>query len=421
MQSISTTKNSSFVLLYFNPSTPMQYLSANFIIPISSPPTRDAVLVLDDDGVVQIIVNLDHPDLPQDEIRHFDGVLCPGFVNTHCHLELSWAKGLIAEGKGLDYFVRQLELLKTRVSDAEIWQAIVDAACEMEAHGIIATADISNGIYTLDLKSKSLHYFHTFVEVFGSNPDYAEAVFTKAKQLRSLFETQTRNGTASITPHATYSLSEKLFRLVANAARENPLSIHHPENQDENPYFYDGSGPIAERRKFFNPDLKPFVGTGKRPFESISGHFDPGQVLLLVHNTLTQSEDIEFAEHHFANAYWCFCPNANFFIENQLPVIDLFRSKNCKITLGTDSLASNHQLSILEEMKTIQNHFPYISLPELLQWGTLNGARFMGIEDKVGSFEAGKAPGVVLLENIDLPQLKFTHESNSRLVIPAKI
>jgi cytosine/adenosine deaminase-related metal-dependent hydrolase len=147
--------------------------------------------------------------------------------------------------------------------------------------------------------------------------------------------------------------------MVASAGPEHLLSIHHQENTDENLFFKNGSGAGAARRIMFNPDLPPYHGSGKRPMESIAGYFAPEQKILLVHNTVSEQQDIEFVETYFRHAYWCLCPNANLYIENRLPDISLFRAASCHITLGTDSLASNHQLSILEEIKTIQKYFHF--------------------------------------------------------------
>jgi cytosine/adenosine deaminase-related metal-dependent hydrolase len=244
-------------------------------------------------------------------------------------------------------------------------------------------------------------------------------MFEKAVQLKSKFEKAHLSASVSIVPHATYSLSEELFKLVADTGKGKLLSIHHQENEDENLFFKDGSGAIAARRNAFNPDLPLFAGTGKRPMESIAKYFDPDQKLLLVHNTVSAQKDIDFVHEYFTQPYWCFCPNANLYIENRLPDIDLFRRNNCRITLGTDSLASNHSLSILEEIKTIQQHFPQIPLTELIRWGTLNGAEFLGFEQQLGSFVKGKKPGVVLIENADLQTLKLKPETTSRLIIPS--
>ncbi len=419
------TKNNSSPSVKFNSfvktssiNLSMQYLSADCILPVTGEPCYNHVLAVADDGTIGGIYSKSELKNQQYEIRHYTGILCPGFVNTHCHLEFSWAKGLISKGEGLDQFIWQLEKFRKSVSEEYIQKAIAQAATEMVYSGIVATADTVNGIHSLKYKSRCRHFFHTFVEVFGSNPVLAKTTFEKAVQLKSLFENSLPNSGVSITPHATYSVSEELFRLVASA-NHSLLSIHHQENADENHFFGDGSGWIAKRRKAFNPDLPDFAGTGNRPMESIASYFNPDQKILLVHNTVSERKDIEFVKHYFKVAYWCLCPNANLYIEKQLPNINLFRTNNCKITLGTDSLASNRQLSILEEIKTIQQYFPEISLPELIRWGTLNGAEFLGMEHKLGSFEKGKNPGIVLIENADTETMKLKPESTSRLIIPA--
>ena len=397
----------------------MKYLSADIIIPIEGEPCAESVLVVDDDGIIEGIYAKSELAGPVNEIIHYKGILCPGFVNTHCHLELSWAKGLIPEGEGLDFFIWQLEKFRKSVSDKYMRKAIEKSASDMHQSGVVATADIANGNKTIDFKSKSKHYFYNFVEVFGSDPAYATAIFEKAVNLKAEFEEQFLRGNISIVPHATYSLSEELFNLVANAGKDKLLSIHHQESKDENLFFKDGSGPIASRRKAFNPDLPMYAGTGKRPLESIAGYFGRDQKLLLVHNTASEQQDIDFVKQNFAHAFWCICPNANIYIEKRLPAIDLFRKNNCRITIGTDSLASNHQLSILEEIKTVQLYFPHIPLTELLCWSTLNGAELLGMEQNLGSFVKGKKPGIVLIENLDLRTLQLKPETTSKLIIPA--
>jgi len=397
----------------------MRYLSADCIIPVTSEPRFNSVLAVSDDGTIEGIFERNELNEAHYEIRHYKGILCPGFINTHCHLELSWSKGLISSGEGLDQFIWQLEKFRNSVSAIYSQKAIEKAAYNMAASGIVATADVANGDHSLAFKRKKKSYFHTFIEVFGSHPAKANEIFNKAVALKQEFESAGTGNTVSISPHATYSVSEELFRLVSAARNNSVISIHHQESADENSFFRDGSGSIANRRKAFNPGLPAYNGTGKRPMESIAGYFNPEEKILLVHNTVSENQDIEFVENYFSNAYWCFCPNANLYIEKQLPDLALFISKGCRMTLGTDSLASNHTLSIFEEIKTIQLHFPEIPLTELIRWGTLNGALFLGLEQKLGSFEKGKKPGIVLLENIDIQSLKLNSRSNSRLITPA--
>lgn len=420
LNSTRTKKFNSFVNISQTKNL-MQYLSADCIIPVSGDPCYNSVLVLTNTGIIDGIYHKNELKGGFIDIEHYNGILCPGFVNTHCHLELSWAKGIISPGDGLDTFLWQLEKFRKSVSEKYVNKSIGEEAHQMEQSGVVATADIANRDHTLEYKIKSRNYYHTFVEAFASNPAYSNAVFEKTVILAKQFEEQLSPGKVSIVPHATYSLSDELFRLIAATSKYRLMSIHHQENEDENHFFRDGSGPIADRRKVFNPDLLPYTGTGKRPMESIAGYFDPDQRILLVHNTVSEQQDIDFVQQYFSQAYWCLCPNANLYIENRLPDINLFRTNNCRITLGTDSLASNHHLSILEEIKTIQKHFSEIPLNELIRWGTLNGAEFLGLDHELGSFEKGKSPGVVLIENADSESMKLTPESTSRLIIPARV
>ena len=126
-------------------------------------------------------------------------------------------------------------------------------------------------------------------------------------------------------------------------------------------------------------------------------NMNPQNKTLFVHNTLTSQADIEAAHAWSPNVFWATCANANLYIENRLPNYQFFINANARMTIGTDSLTSNWQLSILDEMRTIQRFQSYISFETLLQWATLNGAQALGFDDTLGSIEVGKNPGLSLL------------------------
>ncbi len=148
---------------------------------------------------------------------------------------------------------------------------------------------------------------------------------------------------------------------------------------------------------------------------SLQSYFDKlskARDVLLVHNTFTKQEDIDYVQLQTANylqplkacrrrsklrTFFCLCVNANKYIEEALPPVELFRKNNCSLILGTDSLASNWSLNILDEIKTIRENFPSIPLEEILQWATINGAKALQMDSVLGSFEKGKKPGVVLI------------------------
>ncbi|MBC7865518.1 MAG: amidohydrolase family protein [Bacteroidia bacterium] len=162
--------------------------------------------------------------------------------------------------------------------------------------------------------------------------------------------------------------------------------------------FQNKSGKILERLHYFGINTENWKATGKNSLESVIIYLPRNLPLLMVHNTFSDATDIEFANEYNQNVFWCFCPNANLYIEKKLPHFELFTDNIRQLTIGTDSYASNYSLSVTDEINTIRKNNPVIKLEALLKWATINGARFLGMSEKLGSFEKGKIPGGVLLE-----------------------
>ena len=391
----------------------MNFLQSNVVFPISSPPIENGIVVVDDSGVIiEVIDPMTTGELPSG-IKKYEGFICPGFVNMHCHLELSHLKGKFAEKTGLVGFIDQMRLGR----DGElVHESILNADQEMFQNGIVAVADISNSADTIDIKKISQLYYHTFVEVFDVNPGRAEKVFEDGILLAQKFSDAELS--ASIAPHAPYTVSSKLLSLISKFYfNKSQLStIHNQETEDEDSMFHSQSGDIFDFLIGLNPANADSIHKTNSSLEYILDHLHHFEKLLFVHNTFTKEEHIKEAQEFSDDIYWCFCPNANQYIENSLPDIELFRKNNCRITVGTDSYASNRSLSILEELKTISTHFPKIPLHEMLKWATLNGAAFLGKDDEFGSLERGKRPGIVLIENVDLLALRITAQSISKRI-----
>lgn len=355
---------------------------------------HDHILVVNDMGTVESI-------LPRakagEDIQQLHGVLSPGFINAHCHLELSHLEGLIKEGGGLVRFLTEIIRLRQGFSQEDISEAMEKAEQQMWENGITAVGDICNTRESLPVKLKRKLYYHSFVETSGFTEHNAAQHLVRAGQLYKEF----RQGelAVSIVPHAPYSVSRSLLTRIAELTENTPLSIHNQETDAENELYRNKSGEFFSLYQTLGIDPGFFKATGQSSLASYLPWITPKAKLILVHNTYTSTEDLRFAKQSGHDLYWCLCPNANLYIEGCLPDIPLFREADCKIVLGTDSLASNHQLSILEEMKTISRHFPAIPMFEILKWATLNGAEALGVSDKFGSFERGKRPGVLLLEN----------------------
>ena len=209
----------------------------------------------------------------------------------------------------------------------------------------------------------------------------------------------------SIIPHASYSVSDELWEKILHFPGNHIFSIHNQETAAEDEWFKTGTGEMIELFSMMKMDTSFFKPTGKTSLQSYLSKFLQNQSVILVHNVHTTREDIDYAANLNLDLYWCMCPNANLYISGQLPDLDVFLNSDVTITLGTDSLASNHQLSIVDEMKTLKTHYPNLNLETMLKWATYNGAKALSIEQLMGSFAKNKKPGVNLLSD-DLSSVK---------------
>ncbi len=383
----------------------MKKLSADFIFPGNSSPIKNGILVLNHDNSVVEVLNPKIDNVSWKGVEIHKGIICPGFINTHCHLELSYLKNHIQEKTQLHGFIKEIITKRIICTDKERTQAIIDAEEEMKNNGIVAIGDISNGNSTFDIKEKSDLNYHTFIEVFGSDPKIANEAFNNAESLYSEYFDKKR---VSITPHATYSVSDPLTTLINNHCIENKslVSIHNQETESENEFHRNGKGHLFD---FLEISKKTnFIPTGENALSSFLKKYDKLNNTLLVHNTFTDNLDVEWAKQYNSTIYWAFCPNANLYIENNLPNFNHFKNEKC--TIGTDSYASNWSLSILDELITISEHNPIIDLQTLIKWATYNGAEFLNFKN-LGSFDKGKIPGVNLIENVNLDKLNLTKKS----------
>jgi len=414
----------------------MRKISADYIFPVSSPPIKNGVVKINDDGVV-VAIGDSRLKAQDSRLEIYEGIICPGFINTHCHLELSHLKSKIDPGKGLDEFIKKIQVYRNS-DQRKIIGAIEQAENEMLANGIIAVGDISNKKDSFQQKKKKKLKYHTFIEAFAFHPDKADVVFDKAKSLLDEYitEVDSNKNHVSITPHAPYSASERLLKKIADYAHRNNslLTIHNQENADENEFFIKKQGNLLERFRQFGIDISFWEPTGLDALQSTLIHLPKYNKIGLVHNTFTSKEDIEWAHKYYGNKlqvtshksqilnlksqmiYWCTCPNANLYIENKLPDYSIFIARQAKMTIGTDSYASNWSLSILDELKTISRYFPKISLETLLVWATKNGAEFLGFDTELGTIEKGKKPGLNLIKNVSLEEMKLTERSEVKVL-----
>jgi aminodeoxyfutalosine deaminase len=358
---------------------------------------QQQVLITDATGVIVAVIVEDEAG---EGVEKLNGILCPGFINTHCHLELSHLKGHIPKHTGLVDFVFKV-INERHFADDEILAAIETAENEMLQNGIVAVGDICNNTLTIPQKSKGRLSYHNFIEASGFLPAFAQERFDKSLAVLTGFRSQLAAFSSTLNPHAPYSVSAEMFEMINNFSNNNLITIHNQETAAENEFFEKGTGDFLRLYQQMGIDISFFKPSGKTSLQTWLPHFTKEQSIILVHNVCTSEEDLLFAKLHTAHCplptFFCLCPNANLYISNKLPDVNMLMQHTNNIVLGTDSLASNDQLSILEEIKTLQNNFKELDLATLLKWATSNGARALQKDECLGSFEKGKKPGVILI------------------------
>ncbi|MGJ7030672.1 amidohydrolase family protein [Niabella hirudinis] len=357
---------------------------------------REKVLVLTSNGTVVDVVDAASAG---DDAEPLEGILSPGFINCHCHLELSHLKGVIEEHTGLLKFVNQI--VSKRYTHPElIAPAIEKAETEMIKNGIVAVGDICNTTDTLFQKEKGQLYYHNFVEVIGFEPAQAQQHFDAYKTVYDGYCQKFDARQVSLTPHAPYSVATPLWHLLDGFEGNHLLSIHNQETPEETEWFLTGTGGFKALYERLQLQQAPIVPQGKTSIQTYGAYLTRRRQLLFIHNVFTTAEDLLYTQNRFPDAcWWCLCPNANYYISNRMPDIPMLMEQKANLVLGTDSLASNYGLSIWDEIRRIREYYPQIPVEELLSWATINGAIALQISDRYGSFEKGKQPGLVQIVN----------------------
>ncbi len=377
-------------------------ITADRIYTLNGPYLSNHVIITDDSATITDITPLSEHD--PSTVKKYDGVICPGFVNTHCHLELSHMKGLVDTGTGLIPFIKNVVQHRDFPEDI-VLQAISDGDAEMSKDGIVAVGDISNKADTVQTKLDSPIRYYTFVEMFDFlQPSMTAATISQYEEVYAAHG-NTCGNKKSYVPHAPYTVSDDLYAHIKSQQGDNlTISIHNQETPHEDQLFRNKTGDFMDFYRGFGFDLADFSVKGMSSLAYAIQQLDPRHRTLFVHNTMTQPEDIALAQQWSEHTYWATCANANLYIENRLPNYQHFVEAGARMTIGTDSLTSNWQLSIMEEIKTIKKYSSYVSLETLLTWACKNGADALGYEDDLGTIEVGKKPGLVHISGVQFDE-----------------
>ena len=379
----------------------MKRIAAKYVYPLTSTePLVNGFVEVEEDGTV---VRTGVCEDPAKEPVFLDGALVPGFVNAHCHVELSYMKGLFRKGTGMAGFIDQINELRDTKSLEQKVSDLMQAMDSLWEQGVVAMADISNCDDSFAVKARHPMYTRTFLEVFGTEPEDCGAVMEGVRKLKAVADGFGID--AAPTPHACYTMSPELVTAVsAEGLKSGFLSFHSEETEEEEEMLKYGSGKMWENRIKAGMSVPPVTGKSSLLYfidRLLQGHPAPfDEHILLVHECCMDQEGIDAVKAVMNHPFVAICPLSNLFIHNALPPIDLMRRNGLKVCVGTDSLSSNDDLRIVDELFCLQRNFPEVPLGELFTWASRNGAEFLS-KPEFGTLEAGKKPGLVLVDHLD--------------------
>ena len=389
----------------------MNRIAAKYVFPLTGPePLVNGFVEYENDGTIVRTGVCENPDR---EPVFLDGAIVPGFVNAHCHIELSYMKGLFRKGTGMAGFIDQINSLRDTKSLEEKVRDLDGAMDHLWNQGVVAMADISNCDDSFAVKASHPMYTRTFLEVFGTEPEDCGTVMQGVRKLKEVAD---RFGLdAAPTPHACYTMSPELLTAVSvEGLRSGFLSFHSEETEEEEQMLKLGSGRMWENRREAGMSVPPVTGKSSLLYfidRLLCGHPAPfDEHILLVHECCMDQEGIDAVKAVMNHPFVALCPLSNLFIHNTLPPVELMRRNGLKLCVGTDSLSSNDDLNPVAELYCLQRNFPEIPLGELLTWACRNGAEFLS-RPELGTLEPGKRPGLVLIDHLEDGRLSASSKS----------
>jgi cytosine/adenosine deaminase-related metal-dependent hydrolase len=379
-------------------------LSAPWVIPIATPTVAEGAVVVDaNDLIVAVGTRSDlrqqFPQLPEER---GEGVLLPGLVNAHTHLELSALSGRVEGGNGLVPWAMEVGREAGRFKVEQRYDAAERAAQALRAFGTAAVGDVGNTLLAVsEIGNADLRglFFH---ELLGSREAATGDALADAEAERQDFlgEEDWPAGLGYVpAPHAPYSAGPELLRRIFAAAAGHPTTIHAAEDADEVLLLRDGTGRWAEiLARMGVPAGSRTPGLGPVAYLASLGAFTGPQPPLLVHMVHASAEDLALTRQHGATVV--LCPRSNLHIGGRLADVPALLAAKVRLALGTDSLASAPDLSLWGEMTTLAARFPNVAPETWLHMATQGGAEGLGLQH-MGTLAPGKRPGIIDVQLTD--------------------
>jgi len=372
---------------------------ADHVLPGDTAPVRDGAVVVSADGTV-VDVGSASDLLPRHagaEVVRVRGVVFPGLVNAHTHLELSALRGLVPGGRGFLPWVDALLAIRLDASPEDSDESLEAAVSELHAFGTAAVGEVTNSLAAVPHLARRAIEGSIFHEIFGIAAD----VVTRTDEMLASQSERTKAWGPALsyvpTAHTLHTTNPDAVRKIAKHAKDSGLrtSLHLAEHAAERRALEHGDGPVTDWLRGRVRGAVDVVWPKQSPIAYADTLGALGPHMLLVHLTDARAEEI----HHVARsgAKVVLCPRSNLYIEGRLPPLLALREAGIEPALGTDSLASNASLDVLAEARALADRFSTVPAAELVRMATHGGAQALA-RPWLGRIAPGARPGIVAVD-----------------------
>src|SRR5437762_2055478 len=377
---------------------------ARTVVTMDGPPIENGAVVISGDRV------LDVGKFPEVSGRHAgeeivdlgEQALLPGLINAHCHLDYTCLRGKIPPQKSFANWIRAINAEKAKLSEQDYLASIADGFAEAKRFGTTTIANLTAFPELIPQVNPPIRtwWFAELIDVRNPNrtSDLVELAIDAMKRARDL------GGGIGLAPHALFTASANLYRRCEEIAQcENILlTTHLAEAREEMSMFHDASGPLYEFLKSIGRDMSdcghetPFAW-----FAKIAGA-PAGRTLItewiVAHLNELAESDFELLEESTSKLHVVHSPRSHAYFGHSRFPFERLRSLGFNICLGTDSLASNEDLSLFAEMRAFQRREPAISPEEIVKMVTINPAMALHQEKMIGRIRPGFCADLIAVQ-----------------------
>lgn len=376
----------------------MTRLLASWVFPVDGPPIARGVVEIVGGVIAAVEPHRGRPDAGTIELSNV--AIIPGLVNAHAHLEFSSLSSPICPPSPFTGWIGQL-LSHRRERTGSLVDYVRDGAMEAAETGTSLVGDIVTADWSPDSVSSDCPMIAAFRELIGFLPEQVEPQLEIARDHIARIRRSTQSCGArcvpAISPHAPYSVCPELYhQLIDLAENENvPLCIHLAETQSELEFLMSGSGEFVEMLTRFDLWRDTAVSRGTRPIDYLRPLASLPHALIAHGNYLSES-DIEFLGVH-PNVATVFCPRTHEFFGHRDHPWQRLIDAGASVCIGTDGRSSSPDYSLWSELQFLARQSNSARLPQILEAGTRQGARALGLDHEAGTLAAGKRADLTLI------------------------